>query len=1126
MYYPQKIIKLGFCFVLSFFIHGELTAQRFNYYNQIKQVNESGAAPAKASMAYTLDSPVNLLTGAACFDIPIYTIKTGDFVLPISLHYETSGFKVATIASNVGLGWNLNAGGYITRTVKGFIDESPSAGYCSQTSTAHSIHQDIHKLTQVEKIDTLLNNQVEDLFTTLLHVTDNKFDAEPDIYSFSFGDYSGSFVFDTENNIHLIPEQNFIIERTGCGFVITLDNGDRYYFGEDFSAQEIVIATYNCPLFWKVNEFQTGNPLNDFLNFRYRYLFNGNLNGFNLKDWDSDYPVTWFLTKIETGQSNKQILFQYETDEVRTYIGTDETYMMGQYSSCYEIPELTPGYDWVVHRINRYKFSHVPRLRRILWDNGKVDFIPSDNYREDLDYVVLPSNNFGGRNIDNIVISSMDNEIGNAETYSVDLNWDYFSDTWNQGSGNGYPDEYLSYYKRLRLNGLTFNDINNGTSFQYQFIYNRKNNNHCVSRNTSQVDYWGYFKPREPDCYDFFIERYIIKPIIYYYENGKEDPLYNSVYSVWRRSGNTPPTYIFEGNDMIPDLIGSKEFTLREVKLPAGGTVKFEYELNDFFFDNLNIIGPGVRVKTVSYETNDNYSFKSYKKEYSYNENNHSSGRISNIPTIGVRNLFPSSLGWLGGVNDDKLREDYKTARQFSTVTDMGTTCESLVQYGKVTEKCSNSDSSMGKAVYYHQLNLTVADSVLKVGDETFIKKTKCNWSYLYEYPNGFGLGNSNHHNDFYIAEHVDNTPLFTTPLCFWYNGFLTKKEYYNKNNELLESIEFKYSLKPKDDSVFYIQSKFLCKYSTIMQIPEFTVGLFTYNYSYPIYLYDILWGVNYYKTGVRQLDTIIHKYYSEGDDNLANVTTQTFDYNENNYVSVEKTENSDGSVVKQTYSYPFEYYTWHTNPVYSNMIERNMLNSVVEQYTTVNNKVTHGLYCKFKAFGTNNSFIKPEKLYKLRTTSPLSNFHPTVTQTGQDSHYELTNEMRYDHVSGNLVEVWDENDGKTTYVWGFHNSLLLAKIQNATDIEVRNALNCTIEALQEKTDTEELIGIFQALRAALPNAMVISYTYDLFQNLVSITDPSGKTSRYEYDDALRLKLTRDVENNILQKYEYHYHNQ
>ena len=174
----------------------------------------------------------------------------------------------------------------------------------------------------------------------------------------------------------------------------------------------------------------------------------------------------------------------------------------------------------------------------------------------------------------------------------------------------------------------------------------------------------------------------------------------------------------------------------------------------------------------------------------------------------------------------------------------------------------------------------------------------------------------------------------------------------------------------------------------------------------------------------------------------------------------------------------------------------------------------------------TNNSFIKPEKLYKLRTTSPLSNFHPTVSQTGQDSHYELTNEMRYDHVSGNLVEVWDENDGKTTYVWGFHNSLLLAKIQNATDSEVRNALNCTIEALQEKTDTEELIGIFQALRAALPNAMVTSYTYDLFQNLVSITDPSGKTSRYEYDDALRLKLTRDVENNILQKYEYHYYNQ
>lgn len=1121
-YYPRKTMGLLVCFFLSILIPGGLLAQNFSYYNQVKQINESGATPTKASMAYSIDSPVNTLTGAACFDIPIYTIKTGSFTLPISLHYETSGFKVASIPSNVGLGWNLNAGGCITRTVKGFIDESEQVGYCSQVGAAGTIHNEITELSQVDNIDTVLNQQVTDLFSTLLYVTDNLYDAEPDIYSFNFAGYSGNFIYDMENNIHLIPEQNFDIERTNGGFVITVDNGDKYYFGESIIAREIVDSTYNCPLFWKVTLFQRYEADN-FLNFRYRYLFNGFLNGYNLKEWDKNYTISWYLTKIEPAQSDKQVLFQYEKDVVRTYIGTDETYLIGNYSSEFEEPLLNTAYDSVVHRINRYRFASVPRLRKITWDNGQIDFIPSSQYREDLNYCYRSGDDYGGRSIDTIIISAMEGVSGNSECFTVNLCHSYFSDlNAIQGPSIGYPDEYLSYYKRLRLDSIVFNDKHGSPLFRYNCVYNRKDNSHCVSRNTSQVDYWGFFKPRGSNCYDFNIERYVIKPTIYYYEDGDENPLYNSVYSVWERSGEDY-TCVLEGNsNMVPDLIGSKEFTLSELVLPTGGKLHFEYELNDFFFDDQDISGPGVRVKEIQYiGLSDLHS--TYKRYY-YREGNHSSGRVGNIPVIGIRNLASDAYGFLGGITDEKQRVNYKTARQFSTVTDMSNTCESLVQYGKVTEESSWGDESTGKTIYHNQLNLTVTDSVLMAGDDVFIKKTNCRWSYLYEYPNIHGIGYNHHHNEYYQAEHVDNTPIFTPPIYSWYNGFLTKKEQFDKNDKLVESTEYKYSLKPSDDSVLYIQSKYLCKYSTVWHIPEFAAGLpqqgFTYNYVFPIYLYDILWGVNYYKTGVRQLDTIIHKYYSEGNGNLANVTTRTFNYTVNNYVSEERTENSDGSVIKQTYNYPLEYATCYPNSVYADMLDRNMLNSVVEQYTSVDNKVTQGACCRFETTGSNNEFIKPEKLFKLRTNNPLTNFQPL----GQDSHYELTDEMKYDPSSGNLVEIWDESDGRTTYVWGFHNSLLLAKIQNATDSEVRNALSCTMEALQEKTDTNELIGIFQNLRTSLPSARVTSYAYDLFQNLVSITDPSGKTNRFEYDDALRLKLTRDVENNILQKYEYHYH--
>ena len=144
----RKFDKLLVCFIFSILFCRGLKAQEISYYEQIKQINESGAAPIKSSMAYFLDSPVNPLTGAACFDIPIYTVKTGGYTMPISLHYETSGFRVATIASNVGMGWNLNAGGCITKTIKGFNDNISEVGYCAQDNTAVTIHNEIRDLAQ------------------------------------------------------------------------------------------------------------------------------------------------------------------------------------------------------------------------------------------------------------------------------------------------------------------------------------------------------------------------------------------------------------------------------------------------------------------------------------------------------------------------------------------------------------------------------------------------------------------------------------------------------------------------------------------------------------------------------------------------------------------------------------------------------------------------------------------------------------------------------------------------------------------------------------------------------------------------------------------------------------------
>ena len=65
-----------------------------------------------------------------------------------------------------------------------------------------------------------------------------------------------------------------------------------------------------------------------------------------------------------------------------------------------------------------------------------------------------------------------------------------------------------------------------------------------------------------------------------------------------------------------------------------------------------------------------------------------------------------------------------------------------------------------------------------------------------------------------------------------------------------------------------------------------------------------------------------------------------------------------------------------------------------------------------------------------------------------------------------------------------------------------------------------------QSLRDALQNAQITTYTHSPLTGVASETNPDGLIIRYEYDELNRLKLIRDHEDNIVQHYEYHYHDE
>jgi hypothetical protein len=115
----------------------------------------------------------------------------GKFALPISLSYHSGGMKVEEVASSVGLGWSLTAGGVITRSMHGGPDEE--GGYFAY-----------HGLT----VDSITHNTniTSDFCAGTL-------DDQPDIFYYNFAGQSGKFVLDTtaQHNPRFIPFANLKI---------------------------------------------------------------------------------------------------------------------------------------------------------------------------------------------------------------------------------------------------------------------------------------------------------------------------------------------------------------------------------------------------------------------------------------------------------------------------------------------------------------------------------------------------------------------------------------------------------------------------------------------------------------------------------------------------------------------------------------------------------------------------------------------------------------------------------------------------------------------------------------------------------------------------------------------------
>ncbi|TKC60281.1 hypothetical protein FBD94_15355 [Pedobacter hiemivivus] len=297
---------------------------------------------------------VDLYTGTAQINIPVTSLSSGQMTIPVSLSYVGArGIKIQDYASQVGLGWQLNAGGSITRVVRGFPDDSSNGylgGYWGYLGGywAKRIGDAIRSNSALPE-EVSPHASISGGFLGIgggIKYKSATADGEPDIFYIKTPFFSAQFVFDEDGKPVFSNSTNLRITTYSgeCqnGFIAIDGSGTQYYFGTSPSSVE-----------------KNGNS----------------------------YISSWYLDKIVSANQAETINFEY---------ATGNTYNLKRYYSV--IYNVGSDCEERISRNRSIDIVEPKYLSKIITEKGQVKF----NYlfdRKDISYYarlasvdVMPAN--------------------------------------------------------------------------------------------------------------------------------------------------------------------------------------------------------------------------------------------------------------------------------------------------------------------------------------------------------------------------------------------------------------------------------------------------------------------------------------------------------------------------------------------------------------------------------------------------------------------------------------------------------------------------------------------------------------------------------------------------------------
>ncbi|MCB2379964.1 RHS repeat protein [Hymenobacter sp. BT635] len=182
--------------------------------------------PEAAALGKFSETPVSLYTGVPSITIPIYEVKLRGVSLPISLNYHAAGVRVSEIASSVGLGWALQAGGSISSTIMG-KDDFGGGGYVYGANPIPIDHR-LVPLLHTPDYKFCMSATGTPVGESPWMMRPN-FDTQPDLFYYNMCGRSGKFFHTQNGKAHTMPYEPLEIKRAK-GYTITDEKGNRFYF--------------------------------------------------------------------------------------------------------------------------------------------------------------------------------------------------------------------------------------------------------------------------------------------------------------------------------------------------------------------------------------------------------------------------------------------------------------------------------------------------------------------------------------------------------------------------------------------------------------------------------------------------------------------------------------------------------------------------------------------------------------------------------------------------------------------------------------------------------------------------------------------------------------------------------